>query len=137
LLFVSAAWRAYHSDAEWDLRRYAGLGTLALVTLFVAGDLSESHYLFSVFPGAIIVVALTPRRVVQSCMVAAAVIALVPANRLFHGNFTDWEQWQLGLAQLVCFVAAWIDVTSASRAGLAPSRAGMILPWSPVRGRPA
>jgi arabinofuranan 3-O-arabinosyltransferase len=121
LMFVLAIWRARRRSADWGLRQYAGIGTLALLTSFLAGSLSEIHYLFSVFPGAIIVVVLTRSRVARASLIVATLVALLPGRLFPQGDLLDWRQAQLVIAQLVFFVGIWTDVTAEFESGPAHS----------------
>jgi Glycosyltransferase family 87 len=123
LLFVAAAWRIRRIQDTWGLREYAGVGTLALLTTFLAGSLGELHYLFSVIPGAIVIVVLARSKAVRACVIIAAVIALAPAARAFHHDLAAWEQGQLLLAQIVLFAGIWIDLTMEKSVGSLPVKA--------------
>jgi Glycosyltransferase family 87 len=123
LLFAAAVWRIRRTHDTWGLREYAGVGTLALVTTFLAGSLGEIHYLFSVIPGAIVIAVLTRSKAARACVIMAAVIALAPAARVFHNDLASWEQGQLLLAQIVLFAGVWIDLTMEKSVGSVPIKA--------------
>jgi arabinofuranan 3-O-arabinosyltransferase len=124
LLFVAVVWRTRRRPDIWGLQEYAGVGTLALLATFLAGSLSEIHYLFSIIPGTIIVLVLTKSRAARTCLILGAVFALVPAQRVFHHDGADWEQLQLVVAQIMLFAGIWIDLAlDASAASLRISAA--------------
>jgi hypothetical protein len=115
-LFVAVVWRARRRPGAWALREYAAVGSLALLTTFLAGSLSEIHYLFSVIPGAIIIVVLTRSQVARACLIGAAVVALAPTARVFQQDFPDWEQAQVLAAEILLFAGAWIDLRVSASA---------------------
>jgi arabinofuranan 3-O-arabinosyltransferase len=115
-MFIVAVWRARRNSTRWELPQYAGVGTLALLTSFLAGSLSEGHYLFSIFPGAIILVVLTRSQTVRVGLILAALVTLVPGHLLPQSNALDWRQGQLVLAQLLFFAAIWTDVAGTTTA---------------------
>lgn len=128
-LFVAAVWRARRRPGAWALREYAGVGSLALLTTFLAGSLSEIHYLFSVIPGAIIIMVLTRSRAARACLIGAGVVALAPTGRVFHHDFPDWEQAQVLGAEVLLFAGVWIDLrVSASTGSLPISSASGVRP---------
>jgi len=98
------------SHAVLDIPRTAALASLLLLATFLAGTLSEIHYLFVVIPGGCAALLISRRTAVRAAAVVGIGATLVPLRNLSP----TVHQGVLVLAELAFFTAVALALTDVT-----------------------
>jgi arabinofuranan 3-O-arabinosyltransferase len=108
LVVLAAAVVQVRDRGPWDVPRLAAASGLLLAAIFLAGTLSEVHYLYALVP-AVVCVGLTTRSTAARAASAVAAVCLV-WPRAYGGP--SGQQLQLVLAEVAVLVAASVVLTA-------------------------